>query len=36
MSKKQKLLTPEILNQAFLGSFKKLDPRYMIKTRSCL
>ncbi|BCK84331.1 potassium-transporting ATPase subunit KdpB [Dysosmobacter sp. NSJ-60] len=31
MSKKQKLLTPEILNQAFLGSFKKLDPRYMIK-----
>ncbi len=31
MSKKQKLLTPEILNQAFLGSFKKLDPRCMIK-----
>ena len=31
MSKKQKLLTPEILNQAFLGSFKKLDLRYMIK-----
>ena len=26
MSKKQKLLTPEILSQAFLGSFKKLRP----------
>ena len=33
MSKKQnkKLLTPEILKQAFVGSVKKLDPRYMIK-----
>ena len=33
MSKKQnkKLLTGEILKQAFIGSVKKLDPRYMIK-----
>lgn len=33
MSKKQnkKLLTPEILKQALMGSVKKLDPRYMIK-----
>ncbi len=33
MSKKQskKLLTPEILRQALLGAFKKLDPRYMVK-----
>ena len=33
MSKKQskKLLTPEILKQALLGSVKKLDPRYMSK-----
>lgn len=33
MSKKtkNKLLTPDILRQAFIGSFKKLDPRYMIK-----
>ena len=33
MSKKQnkKLLTPEILKQALIGSIKKLDPRYMIK-----
>ena len=33
MSKKQskKLLTPEILKQALVGAFKKLDPRYMIK-----
>jgi K+-transporting ATPase ATPase B chain len=33
MSKKQnkKPLTPEILKQALIGSFKKLDPRYMIK-----
>ncbi len=33
MSKKQnkKLLTPEILKQALVGSVKKLDPRYMIK-----
>ena len=33
MSKKQnkKLLTPEILKQALIGSVKKLDPRYMIK-----
>ena len=33
MSKKQnkKLLTPEILKQALVGSVKKLDPRYMLK-----
>ena len=33
MSKRQnkKLLTPEILKQALIGSVKKLDPRYMIK-----
>ena len=33
MSKKQnkKLLTPEILKQALIGSVKKLDPRYMVK-----
>lgn len=33
MSKKQnkKLLTPDILKQALIGSVKKLDPRYMIK-----
>ena len=33
MSKKQnkKLLTPEILKQALVGSVKKLDPRYMVK-----
>ena len=33
MRKKQnkKLLTPEILKQALIGSVKKLDPRYMIK-----
>ena len=33
MSKKQnkKLMTPEILKQALIGSVKKLDPRYMIK-----
>lgn len=33
MSKKQnkKMLTPEILRQALLGSVKKLDPRYMMK-----
>ena len=33
MSKKQnkKLLTPEILKQALIGSVKKLDPRYMLK-----
>ena len=33
MSKKQnkKLLTPEILKQALVGSVKKLDPRYMIR-----
>ena len=33
MSKKQnkKLLTPEILKQALIGSVKKLDPRYMAK-----
>lgn len=33
MNKKQnkKLLTPEILRQALIGSVKKLDPRYMSK-----
>ena len=33
MSKKQtqKTITPEILHQSLIGSFKKLDPRYMIK-----
>ena len=33
MSKKKnkKLLTPEILKQALIGSVKKLDPRYMVK-----
>ena len=37
MSKKQnkKLLTGEILKQAFIGSVKKLDPRYMIKNPVC-
>ena len=33
MSKKQnkKLITPEIFRQAAAGSFRKLDPRYMLK-----
>ncbi len=33
MSKKtnKKLITPDILQQALIGSFKKLSPRYMIK-----
>ena len=33
MSKKhnQKLITPEILRQAVIGSFQKLNPRYMMK-----
>ena len=33
MSKKKnkKLITPEILHQAIIGSFKKLDVRYMVK-----
>ena len=33
MSKKQtqKMMTPEIMHQALIGSVKKLDPRYMIK-----
>ena len=33
MSKKQtkKLITPEIFHQAVIGSFVKLNPRYMIK-----
>ena len=33
MSKKrnQKLMTPEILRQAVIGSFIKLNPRYMMK-----
>lgn len=30
-NRKQKMITPEIFKQAFLGSFLKLDPRYMIK-----
>ena len=29
--KTQKFITPEILKDALAGSFKKLDPRYMIK-----
>ena len=29
--KNKKLLTPEILKQALIGSVKKLDPRYMVK-----
>ena len=33
MSKKQnqKLITPKIMHQAIVGSFKKLNPRYMMK-----
>ena len=32
MSKKnQKLITPEIFRQAIIGSFAKLNPRYMMK-----
>ena len=33
MSKKQnqKMMTPDIMRQALIGSFAKLDPRYMIK-----
>lgn len=33
MSKKrnQKLITPEIFRQAVIGSFIKLNPRYMMK-----
>ena len=36
MSKKhnQKLITPEILRQAVIGSFQKLNPSYMMK-KSC-
>lgn len=30
-NQKQKTITPEIFKQALLGSFLKLDPRYMIK-----
>uniref|UniRef100_UPI004028B959 potassium-transporting ATPase subunit KdpB n=1 Tax=Eubacterium sp. TaxID=142586 RepID=UPI004028B959 len=30
-NRKQKMITPEIFKQALLGSFLKLDPRYMIK-----
>ena len=35
MSKKhnQKLITPEIVRQAVIGSFVKLNPRYMMKNR---
>lgn len=29
--RKQKLITPEILQQALIGSFTKLNPRYMMK-----
>ena len=29
--RKQKLITPEILRQAIIGSFIKLNPRYMLK-----
>ena len=29
--KKQKLITSEIFRQALIGSFAKLDPRYMMK-----
>ena len=29
--KKQKLVTPEIFHQAVIGSFTKLNPRYMMK-----
>ena len=32
MSSKQKLVTPEIFRQALVGSFAKLNPRYMMKT----
>ena len=28
---KKKTLTPEILHQAVIGSFQKLNPRYMMK-----
>ena len=33
MSKKQKqkLMTPEILHQAIIGAFTKLNPRYMMR-----
>ena len=31
MSSKQKLVTPEIFRQALVGSFAKLNPRYMMK-----
>ena len=30
-SKKKSMITPQILKEACIGSFKKLDPRYMIK-----
>ena len=30
-TQKQKMMTPEIFHQALIGSFKKLDPRYMMK-----
>ncbi len=30
-NRKQKMIAPEIFKQALLGSFLKLDPRYMIK-----
>ena len=30
-NRKQKLITPEILHQAIIGSFTKLNPRYMMR-----
>ncbi len=30
-TQKQKLITPEIFRQAVIGSFTKLNPRYMMK-----
>lgn len=34
-SKKTKFITKDIMKSAVIGSFQKLDPRYMIKIRSC-
>ena len=30
-NRNQKLVTPEIFHQAVIGSFTKLNPRYMMK-----
>ena len=30
-NRKQKMITPEIMRQAVVGAFTKLDPRYMMK-----